>query len=252
MEAPRPTHQLEMNTYKTNGNYGAPQETKQELPADCVDGAAIRKRDDPEREGLLRSPAVASTDYGNGRQEGFNSTSTFPVPKGKQNKKVRLLWVGILIVVLIISVILLSLYLCSVIYEDPDENYDPRLFDVHWNFSVNFRLPNLNFTEDILSLASNDSHPLAAELQSKLDHVYTTSPALGRYFLNSQVYKFSDSPLTAWMKLIFLLPAAEKDQLTRFTLSRDMIYNILRQFLYDQEDTSDRMYVEPASLKMWG
>lgn len=46
------------------------------------------------------------------------------------------------------------------------------------------------------------------------------------------------------------MPEEEKDQLRNFTLSREMVYNVFRQFLYDQESESDPMFIDPASLKM--
>lgn len=57
-------------------------------------------------------------------------------------------------------------------------------------------------------------------------------------------------------KLTFHMPEEEKDQLRNFSLSREMVYNVFRQFLYDQESESDPMFIDPASLKMvlgnWG
>lgn len=57
-------------------------------------------------------------------------------------------------------------------------------------------------------------------------------------------------------KLTFHMPEEEKDQLRNFTLSREMVYNVFRQFLYDQESELDPMFIDPASLKMvlgnWG
>lgn len=243
----------DMKTCKTNGTDGAQQEPKQEVSADCVDGAALRKREDPETEGLLKSAPAESTDYGNGRQDGINCTGALPngpqIPmvKTKKNATVCPLWVFILLIfILITGVIFLSLYLCKIVYEDPDEKYDPALFDAQQNFSGSFGLPNLNLTKE-LSLNSNDT----AELQSKLEHLYRSSPALGRYFSYSQVDQISNGPPTARFQLMFVLPSEERHQLTHFTLSREVVFNVLRQFLYDQVDTSDHMYIEPTSVKMW-
>lgn len=53
-------------------------------------------------------------------------------------------------------------------------------------------------------------------------------------------------------QLTFLLPEEELDQLRNFTLSREMVFNVFRQFLYDQElDETDPMYIDPPSLKMF-
>lgn len=53
-------------------------------------------------------------------------------------------------------------------------------------------------------------------------------------------------------QLTFVMPAEQQDQLRNFTLSREMVYNVFRQFLYDQEpDESKPMYIDPLSLKMF-
>lgn len=50
-------------------------------------------------------------------------------------------------------------------------------------------------------------------------------------------------------QLTFLMPEEDQDQLTNFTLSREMVYNVFRQFLYDQDlDQSKPMYINPVSL----
>lgn len=52
-------------------------------------------------------------------------------------------------------------------------------------------------------------------------------------------------------QLEFLMPEEGQDQLRNFTLSREMVYNVFRQFLYDQEpNESEPMYIDPVSLKM--
>lgn len=47
------------------------------------------------------------------------------------------------------------------------------------------------------------------------------------------------------------MPEEQQDELRNFTLSREMVYNVFRQFLYDQEsDKSEPMYIDPVSLNM--
>lgn len=51
-------------------------------------------------------------------------------------------------------------------------------------------------------------------------------------------------------QLKFVMPA-EHDQLEKFTLSREVVFNVLRQFLYDQEtEETEPMYIDPVSLTM--
>lgn len=60
-----------------------------------------------------------------------------------------------------------------------------------------------------------------------------------------------NGPVIADYKLTFLMPEEQQDELTNFTLSREMVYNVFRQFLYDQDpDESNSMYIDPVSLNM--
>lgn len=53
-------------------------------------------------------------------------------------------------------------------------------------------------------------------------------------------------------QLKFLIPEEEKDQLGNFTLSREMVFNVFRQFLYDQEaGPAQPLYIAPDSLRMF-
>uniref|UniRef100_A0A669CY46 Uncharacterized protein n=1 Tax=Oreochromis niloticus TaxID=8128 RepID=A0A669CY46_ORENI len=84
-----------------------------------------------------------------------------------------------------------------------------------------------------------------------LSDLYKTSAALGRYFFNTEIRAVRNGSVIADYKLTFQMPEEEKDQLRNFTLSRQMVYNVFRQFLYDQElPESDPMFIDPASLKM--
>lgn len=50
-----------------------------------------------------------------------------------------------------------------------------------------------------------------------------------------------------WLK--FVMPEEEQELLRNFTLSRKVVFNVFRQFLYDQElDELQRMYIDPQSL----
>lgn len=60
-----------------------------------------------------------------------------------------------------------------------------------------------------------------------------------------------NGPVMADYQLNFLIPEEGQDQLRNFTLSREMVYNVFRQSLYDQEpNESEPMYIDPVSLKM--
>uniref|UniRef100_A0A3Q1GSM3 SEA domain-containing protein n=1 Tax=Acanthochromis polyacanthus TaxID=80966 RepID=A0A3Q1GSM3_9TELE len=169
--------------------------------------------------------------------------------------KVRLWMVIIVVLVLIPVVIVISLTVCSAIHKDVDDKFDSSLFKVPHYFNGSFQLPNQVFQEELLNLHSNISQTLAADLQNKMADLYRSSPALGRYFSKAEILAFRNGSVIAEYKLTFKLPEEQQDQLRNFTLSREMVYNVFRQFLYDQEPDesaeSGPMYIEPVSLEMF-
>lgn len=58
--------------------------------------------------------------------------------------------------------------LFSALYKDPDENFDPSLFNVPMDLNGSFRLPNMVFTEELLTISSNESQVLARQLEAKV------------------------------------------------------------------------------------
>lgn len=255
------TTELEM-IQMSNGNEVAAHVNVQSAPTDEPDAFGIRRNvQGTETEALLGND---STTNGNTVAIDGDHDTEAQKPKNYEQKKSAVcqvkeeltqkvckgvpLWaVLILIFLLIIGIIFASLALCTVIYEDVDEKYDITQFDVYRNFSGSFQLPNLNFTKELLAVDSSERKMLG----NQLDDLYRNSPALGRYYFTSQVYDFSDDPVTAWFRLAFRMPSAEESQLTDNTLSRGMVYNVLRQFLLDQEeDPSEPMFIKPASLNM--
>ncbi|XP_063350297.1 TPA-induced transmembrane protein [Pelmatolapia mariae] len=164
--------------------------------------------------------------------------------------EIRLWMVIIFILIVIIAVIFTSLAICAAIHQDEDDIFDPSSFTVIQNFRGSFQMPNQVFTEELSTNSSNKSQTLAKELGTKLSDLYKTSSALGRYFINVEIRAFRDGSVIADYKLTFHMPEEEKDQLRNFTLSREMVYNVFRQFLYDQESESDPMFIDPDSLKM--
>ncbi|XP_029923028.1 TPA-induced transmembrane protein [Myripristis murdjan] len=161
------------------------------------------------------------------------------------------LWMAIVFLFLIIlAVIAISLVLCTVIHVDVDEEYDRSLFKIPRFFNGSFQLTNQVFTAELLTPSSNQSQALSAELQEKLANLYKSSPALGRYFSEAEIYAFRNGSVIAEYQLKFVMPA-DHDQLEKFTLSREVVFNVLRQFLYDQEtEETEPMYIDPVSLTM--
>lgn len=61
----------------------------------------------------------------------------------------------------------------------------------------------------------------------------------------------SNGSVIADYMLTFIMPEEEQDLLKNFTLSRDMVFNVFRQFLYEQNlQETESMYIERSSLRM--
>ncbi|KAM7399002.1 hypothetical protein PAMP_018297 [Pampus punctatissimus] len=166
--------------------------------------------------------------------------------------KVKLWMAIIFIFLLIFAVIMISLASCSAFHEDVDEKFDATFFNVSQKFNGSFRLPNQVFTKELLNISSNERKTLAADLQKKLADLYRSSVALARYFSRAKIYAFRNGSVIADYQLTFLMPPEQQDQLRNFTLSREMVYNVFRQFLYDQEKSEFKpLYIDPVSLNMF-
>ncbi|KAM8904463.1 TPA-induced transmembrane protein homolog [Spinachia spinachia] len=196
-------------------------------------------------------PSTSATEC----QSTLENTFTLPEICSKcriSRERLKLSLVIVAIIAFIILVIGISLVVCSAIHEDEDEDFDSSLFKVPRSFNGSFRLPNRVFTEGLFTLSSNESQALTADLQHKLADLYRSSPALGRYFSQAEIHAFRNGSVIADYQLMFLMPEEQQDELRNVTLSRVMVYNVLRQFLYDLEaDDSGPMYIDPVSLCMF-
>ncbi|XP_038548779.1 TPA-induced transmembrane protein homolog [Micropterus salmoides] len=255
---------FELQTILTNGNDGT---ARERVTAGNGDGEAYRVPENTETDGLLSvqttgcngetipSGHAAEPQWNHGNTQ-TPSESCMCRIKRKLNEvafwKVRLWMIIIFIFLLIIAAIIISLVMCSVIHGDADEDFDASLFKVPRYFNGSFQLPNMVFTEELFTPFSKGSQQLTADLQEKLAGFYRSSPALGRYFSEAEIYGFRSGSVIADYQLTFLMPEEQQDQLRNFTLSREMVYNVFRQFLYDQQpDDSGQMYIDPVSLKMF-
>ncbi|KAG5837454.1 hypothetical protein ANANG_G00239420 [Anguilla anguilla] len=171
---------------------------------------------------------------------------------GRLNRKVvwRLrLWMIIALILLVVAIlaIVLGLVLWEVLYEDEDDKFDRKSFVVPLFYNGSLRLVSQDVPEDLLT--SNQSRAL---IEKELYSLYNSSPALGRYFSGVGLTTVRNGSVTANYWLKFLMPQEHK-QLLRYTLSREMVYNVLRQHLYDQEPgAGPLLYIDPAAIHMEG
>lgn len=251
---------LELEPTRTNGN----DVHNDRGTADNGHGQANRSPDASESDGLLRQVNVSNGESVHsapaadarghpGRTHTPPEISSVCRIKKELNEvvfwRVRLWMVFVFIFLLMAAVIMISLAVCSVIHEDADDKFDPSSFTIPRCFNGSFRLPARVFTEELLTISSNESRALAADLRQKVADLYRSSPALGRFFSQAEIYSLRNGSVIAEYRLTFLMPAEQQDQLRNFTLSREVVYNVFRQSLYDQEDDeSGPMYIDPGSL----
>lgn len=152
------------------------------------------------------------------------------------------LWMLLLVVfVAIIVIAIVGLVLYSVIYTDEDDIVDSSLKSTgtpqYYEGTMRINQPASG------ALMTTD------EVKQMLTHVYNSSPALSRYFVEAVVLKSNDTSVVKyWLK--FALPP-ENSLLLQYTLNEEVMVNILRQYVYDQEDSSEGgqgLQIEPSSL----
>lgn len=157
-------------------------------------------------------------------------------------------WMVILIILFLIALILtVTLIVCAAGHDDEDEKYDRSSFVVERFFRGNFTLANNSFTSHPVT-QPDESEKLLEQLKQLLTEVYSSSPALARYFSDVTINNFRDDK--AQFELQFIIPS-ENEKLVRYTLSLEMVKSVLLQHIYDQDpDAGDHLYVIPRSLSM--
>ncbi|XP_037534233.1 TPA-induced transmembrane protein, partial [Nematolebias whitei] len=174
-------------------------------------------------------------------------TGFFPWIKEDLNKKACWkckVWMFIpLICAIIVAVIIISMAVNSALHEDEDEKFDRSQFNVLQYFDGRFQLSS--------KPVSNQTEMLE-ELEDKLADLYRSSPALGRYFSQAETHPLRNETSVFLYTLIFVLPSEQQEELRNFTLSKEMVRSVLRQFLYDQDPSdSGSVFIDPVSLKLF-
>ncbi|XP_014331309.1 uncharacterized protein LOC102216386 isoform X2 [Xiphophorus maculatus] len=154
--------------------------------------------------------------------------------KGKRSKLIA----TFIVILLITIVIIISVVVCCANNDDEDEKFDRTTFNLQQKFNGSFQM-EIPFSNETQGL--ND-------IQGKLTKLYESSHALGRFFSNAETFHLGSESAVVQYKLTFIFP---EEELRNSTLSREIVYNVFRQFLYDQnEEESGTMFILPSSLKM--
>ncbi|XP_063249915.1 TPA-induced transmembrane protein [Prinia subflava] len=153
--------------------------------------------------------------------------------KCKQWMVITTIFLGIFLVILI------SLILYSSVYTDEDDYWDPDELLRSGNFH--------NFS-GTLELMCGLPHFSSEDITKRLTEVYSSSPALGRYFRSAEVISFSNESSTVIYQLVFSVPPSTEGFMEN-SMNPDFIRNILRQNIYD-EDTPNPETSECDTLKL--
>ncbi|XP_005502654.2 TPA-induced transmembrane protein [Columba livia] len=151
------------------------------------------------------------------------------------------LWMVITTIFLVFFlVILISLILYSNVYTDEDDYWDP---DALLN-SGNYR----NFS-GTFKLMCGLPHHFSENITKRLIDIYSSSPALGRYFRSPPVVYFSNESSTVFYQLEFSVPPSTEEFMEN-TMNPDFIRNVLLQSIYDEDDTFNPGTSECNKLKI--
>ncbi|XP_061206613.1 TPA-induced transmembrane protein [Neopsephotus bourkii] len=158
------------------------------------------------------------------------------------------LWMVIATIFLVFFlVILISLILYSNVYTDEDD---------YWDADALLNSGNCRSFSGTLELMCGLPRLFSEDIAKKLTDVYSSSPALGRYFRSAQVVSFSNENSTVFYQLEFSVPPPTEGFMEN-TMNPDFIKNILRQNIYDEDDISNpgtsecnKLKFDPTSLTL--
>lgn len=139
-----------------------------------------------------------------------------------------------------IIVIIIGLCLTGVTYVDEDEN---EILELSSNktFLVMLKIPEACVTEE----------ELPNLLTKRLTDVYSSSPALSRYFTSVEIMDFSGENATITYHLQFRVPS-EDHSFMKYMMSEELVLGVLQQDLHDQNMSGcEALGLDPASLLLY-
>uniref|UniRef100_A0A5F8H7A1 Transmembrane serine protease 7 n=1 Tax=Monodelphis domestica TaxID=13616 RepID=A0A5F8H7A1_MONDO len=144
------------------------------------------------------------------------------------------LFIGFILMIIIVILI------HEVTYSDEDEN---EIFELSFNktFLVTLKIPEP-------CMAKEDS--LSNELNERLRSLYSSSPALSRYFASVEIAGSSSNNSTMAYHLNFVAPS-EDGLFMEYMMSKELVLGILRQNFHDQSVVGcETLGTDPASLTL--
>ncbi|XP_028655705.1 TPA-induced transmembrane protein isoform X1 [Erpetoichthys calabaricus] len=163
--------------------------------------------------------------------------------------KLKLWHTILLIILLFLLAIVISLVLYSVVYEDEDEKFDKQSYITPHNYNGTLRVINCQGSTESPQ-HQFESTCISQHLRDMLLKLYRSSPLLGRYFVDAYSLPNGTNDTIAYYRLQFQVPE-ENTLLLKYTLNEEVVVNIFRQHLYDQEFEENRVLViDPASLSI--
>ncbi|XP_043849424.1 TPA-induced transmembrane protein [Dromiciops gliroides] len=152
------------------------------------------------------------------------------------------LWMAIVSVFIsLILVILIGIFIHEASYSDEDEN---EILELSSNktFLVTLKIPEECITEE---------DTLSNELSERLTMVYSSSPALSRYFASVEIADSSSDNSTETYHLHFAVPS-EDDDFMQYMMSEELVLGILRQNFHDESlPACKTLGIDPASLSLF-
>ncbi|XP_045396265.1 TPA-induced transmembrane protein [Lemur catta] len=139
-----------------------------------------------------------------------------------------------------IAVIILGLWLYGVTYVDEDET---EILELSSNktFLVMLKIPEECVTEE----------ELPHLLTKRLTDVYSTSPALSRYFTSVEIVDFSGENSTMTYHLQFGVPS-DSENFMKYMMSEELVLGILLQDFHDQNIPGcESLGLDPESLLLY-
>ncbi|XP_068925932.1 TPA-induced transmembrane protein isoform X1 [Petaurus breviceps papuanus] len=161
------------------------------------------------------------------------------------------LWMAIVFFISLIVVIFISLIIHEASYRDEDENEILELAS-NKTFLLTLKIPEECMTEE---------DTLSNELSKRLTNVYSSSPALSRYFASLEtgdssvcsvcVYcLFRSDNSTMEYHIHFAVPS-EDDIFMKYMMSEELVLGILRQDFHDQSVSGcETLGTDPTSLSL--